>query len=319
MYGDDLLAMTEPGQSHFYHYDGQMSTRLLTDPAGQVTDRYSYDAFGRLISSVGSTPNVYQYTGERFDPNTGFYYLRARYYDPLTGQFTSMDPYEGKLHEPISLHKYLYVHANPINGIDPSGHFFSLVVSAIQSGLSRIAQVYNTVKFLCKAKETVLAASEVYFWAAVYAAILSNIHESKAGLAFNVTRPVVAFAKSESIKKVEFRYFTKPGLKIDHYIGFSFEKVSGTRIQFEVCLTDVTKSSIKFGTNVKLAEFTLCGGVSAVKIDLATRIIPTGPVSNFFSSNPQNALYSFWSIGIDVTVGTRWKLSIPVLGKSSIF
>ncbi|MDR2440899.1 MAG: hypothetical protein LBE12_16175, partial [Planctomycetaceae bacterium] len=45
----------------------------------------------------------------------------ARYYDPATGLFNRLDPFFGNLNDPQSLHKYLYTHADPINGIDPMG------------------------------------------------------------------------------------------------------------------------------------------------------------------------------------------------------
>ena len=46
------------------------------------------------------------------------------YLNPNTGRFWTMDSYEGNNEEPLSLHKYLYCHGNPINGSDPSGHDF---------------------------------------------------------------------------------------------------------------------------------------------------------------------------------------------------
>jgi RHS repeat-associated protein len=105
----------------FYATDGHGSVRQLTDEAGAVTDTYTYDAFGKLIEQTGATPNPYLYSGERFDADLGLYHLRARYYDPDRGRFTSMDPHPGELDEPLSLHKYLYVHADPVNLIDPTG------------------------------------------------------------------------------------------------------------------------------------------------------------------------------------------------------
>ena len=99
--------------------------RYLTDAAGAVTDTYTYDAFGNLIARTGTTPNDYLYAGEQFDANLGFYYLRARYYDPSTGRFQTMDTFEGNTHDPQRLHKYNYCQNNPINLVDPSGHMVS--------------------------------------------------------------------------------------------------------------------------------------------------------------------------------------------------
>jgi RHS repeat-associated protein len=52
-------------------------------------------------------------------------HLRARYYDPTVGQFTSVDPFSGSPEDPQSLHKYAYVHGDPIQGVDPTGEMFS--------------------------------------------------------------------------------------------------------------------------------------------------------------------------------------------------
>ena len=56
-----------------------------------ITDTYDYDAFGNKINSTGTTPKNFLYRGEQYDP-LGLYYLRARYYNPLTGRFMSRDP-----------------------------------------------------------------------------------------------------------------------------------------------------------------------------------------------------------------------------------
>lgn len=50
-------------------------------------------------------------------------YLRARYYLPAQGIFNRLDPFFGNQDDPQSLHKYAYVHGDPVNGIDPSGLF----------------------------------------------------------------------------------------------------------------------------------------------------------------------------------------------------
>jgi RHS repeat-associated protein len=109
-------------QERFVHADGFGSTRLVTDVSGVVTDRVDYDAWGNEIAREGTTAVEHLYRGEQFDPNLGWYYLRARYYLQSTGRFASMDSFEGFSTSPGSLHKYLYAHANPIMGRDPSGY-----------------------------------------------------------------------------------------------------------------------------------------------------------------------------------------------------
>ena len=111
--GDELISQERDGKKSYYVYDGHGSVRALTDESGKVTDKYVYDAFGNLISSVGSTKNDFLFCGEQFDPVTGLYYLRARYMNPSVGRFITMDSYEGSIDDPVSLHKYLYANANP--------------------------------------------------------------------------------------------------------------------------------------------------------------------------------------------------------------
>ena len=124
----------------FYQYDAEGSVRQLTNTNGAVTDRYEYDAFGNefTVSGGSSTPNNYLYRGEQFDSDLGLYYLRARYYNPITGRFMGRDPYEPKLIgpdgtpiDPKVLHKYLYGNGDPVNGIDPRGRTDLVEYSAI--------------------------------------------------------------------------------------------------------------------------------------------------------------------------------------------
>jgi uncharacterized protein RhaS with RHS repeats len=50
------------------------------------------------------------------DPTTGLIYLRARWYDPQTGQFLSIDPLQA-----LTQHAYEYANDSPLNGTDPTG------------------------------------------------------------------------------------------------------------------------------------------------------------------------------------------------------
>ncbi len=138
IYGNDLISQERGGEDFCYLYDGQMSTRQLTNGAEDVGNTYVYDAFGILIDQAGVIANNYMYTGEQYDSNAGFYYLRARYYNEDVGRFVTTDPWQGNIFEPITLHKYLYAGANPVMYADPSGRFTissEMVASSVIGGL----------------------------------------------------------------------------------------------------------------------------------------------------------------------------------------
>ena len=116
------------GTTSYYGYDGNGNVRFLTATNATVSDTYVYDLFGDLIASTGTTPNNYRYTGEQYDPNLGFYYLRDRYSNPNTGRLMSRDSFEGSVFDPPSLHRYTYCANNPANCIDPSGKENILVI-----------------------------------------------------------------------------------------------------------------------------------------------------------------------------------------------
>jgi RHS repeat-associated protein len=130
-YGNELISQKRSSVINYYLTDGIGSVRLLTDSKGAITDTYTYDAFGNVINKTGTTINEFLFTGEQYDANLGFYYLRARYMNPKNGRFVTMDTWKGSIFEPETLHRYLYCKSDPVNNIDPSGKFFaSFAVSA---------------------------------------------------------------------------------------------------------------------------------------------------------------------------------------------
>ena len=88
------------------------------------------------------------YTGEFYDSHLGFYYNRARWYNPAVGRFNRLDPFAGANRDPQSLHKYLYAHCNPVNGLDPSGHM--CVTGALLNVMNVASITATTISFVTK-------------------------------------------------------------------------------------------------------------------------------------------------------------------------
>ena len=87
------------------------------DVQSRVLNHYEYDALGNTIRCEEQVHNRFRYTGEQYDPLTGQYYLRARYYNPVSARFTQEDTYYGD-----GLNLYAYCKNNPVVYYDPSGY-----------------------------------------------------------------------------------------------------------------------------------------------------------------------------------------------------
>lgn len=108
-YVDEVLAYqrTVGGTTSRYypHANHLYSAAALTNAAGQVVERYTYDAYGkqgitsatgvvRVKSAVGFDRT---FTGYRFDFESGLAHANARYYSPGLGRYLSRDPEGGAL------------------------------------------------------------------------------------------------------------------------------------------------------------------------------------------------------------------------------
>ena len=195
--GDELLSMERDGRIWYYIYDGHRNTRLLTNAVGTVTDRYAYDVCGNLLKKEGDTENDFLYTGEQYNANTGLYYLRARYMDPSTGTFISMDSYPGSLYDPVSLHKYLY--ANPVKYTDPTGHF-SLAECSVANSIQSELNSYQTVWLMNVYRSLV---SSLIATVAIYNAtiIINNVIDTMVADGFILENADVAVEKVEEEAK----------------------------------------------------------------------------------------------------------------------
>jgi len=120
VHADGLLENISGSTDTHYLGDALGSVRGLTDGTGSLTATADYDVFGALRGGAGT--GTFGFTGEQYDAETGYTYLRARYYDPTIGRFASADSVQPNAPGTQGYNLYAYVANNPSTWVDPSGY-----------------------------------------------------------------------------------------------------------------------------------------------------------------------------------------------------
>jgi Rhs family protein len=141
---DEVLNMQISSTDYFYHTDDLFNVMKISDASGAVVESYDYGDFGQpfIKDSAGNTltqsniANPYLFNGRRYDDETGFYYYRTRYLDPIAGRFTTRDII-GIWGDPDNIgNGYTYVGNNPWSRIDPLGLGFADAAEGVAVGLA---------------------------------------------------------------------------------------------------------------------------------------------------------------------------------------
>ncbi len=115
------------GQKYFYRKNLQGDIIGIYDSCWNLLGQYEYDAWGNLLSQIGSEIlkiNPFRYRGYYCDTESGIYYLNSRYYDPVIGRFISPDSVSYLDPETCNgLNLYAYCGNNPVMYTDPYGFF----------------------------------------------------------------------------------------------------------------------------------------------------------------------------------------------------
>ena len=88
--GNKLISKND---NEYYSYDGHGSVVNISNEDGKSIKTYDYDAFGVELNRDVNDTNLFRYCGEQYDNETDSIYLRARYYNPSLGRFTTEDTY----------------------------------------------------------------------------------------------------------------------------------------------------------------------------------------------------------------------------------
>ena len=105
----------------------------ILDTSGNVVARYTYDAWGKVLSVTDADGNAntsstfignvnpIRYRGYYYDTETGWYYLNSRYYDPEVKRFINADGIIGANGTFTGYNLFAYCNNDPVNWLDASG------------------------------------------------------------------------------------------------------------------------------------------------------------------------------------------------------
>ena len=119
--GRRIARRDSSGNVSYYLSDMLGSSRVVADSNGNLLDDCDFLPYGDERCVTSTSGNHYLFTGKERDTETGNDYFGARYYGNNFGRFISPDPLGGRLDDPQTLNKYVYVRDNPTTLIDPTG------------------------------------------------------------------------------------------------------------------------------------------------------------------------------------------------------
>lgn len=114
------MGVAHAAETITYYYTSPQGTVLAkADASGNILSNADYRPYG--TQALGTPEQGPGYTGHVNDVDSGLVYMQARYYDPTTGRFASIDPSSINPGSVFAMDRYAYANNNPINNIDPDG------------------------------------------------------------------------------------------------------------------------------------------------------------------------------------------------------
>ena len=107
-------------ETYYYILNLQGDVVQIIDEGGVLQAEYVYSPWGEVISAEGDLAeiNPLRYRGYYYDSETGFYYLRSRYYDPENHRFINADSYASTGQGFLGTNTFAYCNNSPIQFSD---------------------------------------------------------------------------------------------------------------------------------------------------------------------------------------------------------
>ena len=134
--------------TYYYLLNLQGDVVQIIDDGGVLQAEYVYSPWGEIISAEGDLAeiNPLRYRGYYYDSETGFYYLRSRYYDPENHRFINADSYASTdSGDAIACNVFAYCNNNPVVFLDSTGMYSISAVTTLVSTDNDIATYTTTI------------------------------------------------------------------------------------------------------------------------------------------------------------------------------
>ena len=128
--------------NYYFLKNLQGDVTAIYNASGTLQARYTYDPYGNITSVTNASGatigagdahianyNPFRYRGYLYDADTGFYYLKTRYYDPELGRFINADSYASTGLGIIGCNMFAYCNNNPIIYADTDGELLGLLIA----------------------------------------------------------------------------------------------------------------------------------------------------------------------------------------------
>jgi RHS repeat-associated protein len=145
-----LIAEETDGVVKYYHSDHLGSTRLITDASGAEIANYKFKPYGETESNSGTFSTDYLFTGKSFNADVALSYFGARFYDPESGRFITMDPARD------GVNWYIYCNDSPLKYVDSNGKYARVVVDGNNISITLPINFTGTKPLLIILKELLL-------------------------------------------------------------------------------------------------------------------------------------------------------------------
>ncbi|MCQ4021695.1 MULTISPECIES: RHS repeat-associated core domain-containing protein [unclassified Ruminococcus] len=151
--------LTPNGTEYVYYYTHNWRGDIvgIYNGNGDLKAKYTYDSWGNVTSITDGNGNAitdpnhvgnlnpFHYRGYYMDTETGMYYLMSRYYDPVTHRFVNADGYFQTGLGVLDTNMNAYCGNNPINRVDPTGHFWSAIWEFAKTAVNEIGKAIGVL------------------------------------------------------------------------------------------------------------------------------------------------------------------------------